>query len=170
MLWENFLCMCSVQCTVLMMRFASCLLSRAEMSTIWSMHWVHYCILFVHFRDILRTTVTTAECPQLFNFIATFNNWINGWFETQYCSLGDADVRWLSRVTCWPSCVTRHVTLPGLATQHLSPLSCPTVPLPVTSDRLHLFLLHISNSVYPEYLIHILIIWSLSEAIPKPAW
>ena len=72
-----------------------------------------------------------------------------------------AGVRWLSRVTRWPSCVTRHVTLPGLATQHLSPLSCPTVPLLVTSDRLHLFLLHISNSVYPEYLIHILIIWSL---------
>ena len=68
------------------------------MSTIWSMHWVHYCILFVHFPDILRTTVSTAECPQLFNFIATFNNWINGWFETQYCS-----------VRCWcPLTVTCH--------------------------------------------------------------
>ena len=147
MLWENFLCMCSVQCTVLMMRFASCLLSRAEMSTIWSMHWVHYGILFVHFRDILRTTVTTAECPQLFNFIATFNNWINGWFETQYCS-----------VRCWcPLTVTCHVltvmrnaprdasraghtTFISIVMPNSSPAHDvrPSTPVPVTHFKLRL--------------------------------
>ena len=139
------------------------------MSTIWSMHWVHYqhyCILFVHFPDILRTTVSTAECPQLFNFIATFNNWINGWFETQYCS-----------VRCWcPLTVTCHaLTVMRNAPRDAAragdttfiPIVMPNSSPAVTSDRLHLFLLHFSNSVYPEYLIHILIIWSLREAIPN---
>ena len=117
------------------------------MSTIWSMHWVHYCILFVHFRDILRTTVTTAECPQLFNFIATFNNWINGWFETQYCS-----------VRCWcPLTVTCHVltvmrnaprdasraghtTFISIVMPNSSPARDvrPSTPVPVTHFKLRL--------------------------------
>ena len=117
------------------------------MSTIWSMHWVHYGILFVHFRDILRTTVTTAEGPQLFNFIATFNNWINGWFETQYCS-----------VRCWcPLTVTCHVltvmrnaprdasraghtTFISIVMPNSSPARDvrPSTPVPVTHFKLRL--------------------------------